>query len=222
MTPIDTRRQNAEWFVPMEDDRVLLQAWGTGDRKAGAVLIERHYEGIERFFATKAADRHDDLTQQTFLRCAESAKSYRAESSARAFLFGIARNVLLEHIRGKMRDGNRPVDFNTLSIADATPGVVTQMGENAEQKRLFLALQSLPIELQIIVELFYWEGFSVDELAECLGLPEGTVKSRLFRVRALLKKALEDPVGDDLPQGANTLLEEWVAEVRKRVPDVSA
>jgi RNA polymerase sigma factor (sigma-70 family) len=205
-----------------EDDRALLLAWGRGDRQAGAALIERNYDGIERFFSSKAGDRQNDLTQQTFLRCAEGAAGYRGESSARAFLFGIARNVLFEHIRGRVRDGGRPPDFDTSSVVDLMPGVVTQIGQNAEQRQLILALQRLPLELQIVVELFYWEEFSIDELAECVKVPAGTIKSRLHRIRALLRESLEGLPPSDEPDGARTLLERWLLRVREHVPGDAA
>ncbi len=206
----------------MEDDDALLLAWGRGDRRAGAALIERHYDGIERFFLSKAGDRQSDLTQQTFLRCAEAAASYRGESSPRAFLFGIARNVLFEHIRGGARDGGRPPDFDTSSVVDLMPGAATLLGQNAEQRQLILALQRLPLELQIIVELFYWEDFSVDELAACVKVPAGTIKSRLHRIRALLRESLEGLPPSDGTDGARTLLEKWLLRMREQIPGDAA
>src|SRR5262245_36324625 len=173
------------------DDSQLFEAWGRGDRRAGASLIERHYDAVERFFSCKAGDRADDLVQQTFLRCSEAAKRFRGEGSFRAFLFGIAHNVLCEHIRGRVRDQKSDPDFATSAIIDLMPGVATLVSGSAERRQLVLALQRIPLDLQILLELFYWEELSVDELAQCMNVPPGTIKSRLHRARGLLKEAME-------------------------------
>jgi RNA polymerase sigma-70 factor (ECF subfamily) len=172
--------------------------------------VERYFDGLLRFFTTKAGDRADDLVQVTFLRCAEVASTYRGECSARSFLFGIARNVLFEHIRGKVRDGSRPANFDTASIADLAPSATQELARASEQRRLILALQSLPVELQVTVELFYWEGLSVDELAAATDVPPGTVKSRLHRVRGLLRAAIEEQREDPQGRGFTTLVEDWL------------
>lgn len=197
----------------MEEDREHLIAWGRGDRIAGAMLVEAHFDAVTRFFATKAGDRADDLVQTTFLRCAEVASGYRGESSARSFLFGVARNVLFEHIRGRVRDGARPADFETASIADLSPSVTRELVKIAQQRRLIMALQALPLELQVVVELFYWEGLSIDELASATGVPPGTVKSRLHRVRALLRDSLDRQRDDADGRSYRTLVEDWLLQL---------
>lgn len=174
----------------MREDAALLEAWRGGDRAAATELIERHYDSIAAFFRTKAGAEADDLVQRTFLRVAEGSTTFRGESSFRAFLFGIARNVLFEHIRRRTRDG-KPPDLHTSSIRDLGPGVVTLVSQKAEQRLLVAALQRIPVELQVAIELYYWEELSVDELAVVLDVPPGTVKSRLHRARHLLREAMD-------------------------------
>lgn len=177
----------------MTDDAALLRSWHAGDREAGLELVSRHYDPIVRFFATKVGDDADDLVQRVFLRVVEAADRYAADGSVRAFLFGIARNVLYEHLRGRVRDGRVDPDFRQSAIIDLVPGVSTVAASRAEQRQLLAALQRLPVESQLLLELFYWEEFSVDELATTLGVAVGTVKSRLHRARAALRDVLEDP-----------------------------
>src|SRR4051812_21849512 len=99
--------------TPLADpDASLFAAWSSGDRAAAATLIARHYDAIERFFLYKAGDAADDLVQQTFLICEQAASGYRGGGTFRAFLFGIARNILCEFIRGRVRDGKESPDFN--------------------------------------------------------------------------------------------------------------
>lgn len=178
-----------------DDDAELAAAWARGDRSAGGRLIERYYEAVTRFFATKAGAHGDDLVQQTFARCAAGCAGFRSQGSFRSFLFGVARNVLLEFIRGKVRGGQSDPDFNTSSLADLVPGLSTQFARRAEQRLLAEALQRLPLELQLAIELYYWEEVPLPELAEITGVPVGTVKSRLFRARQLLREAVEQVQG---------------------------
>lgn len=197
----------------MTADETLLARWKEGDREAGMTLISRHYDAITRFFQTKAAREADDLVQRTFLACSEAASRYSGGGTFRAFLFGIARNVLYEHIRRDIRAGKH-TDFHALSVADVHPGVSTQAARRAESRFLLRALQLIPIESQIIVELYYWEELSVGELAEALDIPPGTAKSRLHRARQQLKEALEQvPEEASDPRSARLLLAEWLEKL---------
>jgi len=202
--------------TPAPSDQELLTSWGAGNRRAGADLVERHYPAIERFFAYKAPDVVDDLVQRTFLLCAESAKDFRGDGSVRAFLFGIARNVLYEHIRACLRDRPGAVDPASQSIADLMPGVVTLAAASSDRRQLVLALQRIALDLQILLELFYWEELSVEELAAMMGLPAGTIKSRLHRARTALREEMEKLPGKPAElENARTLLEKWLTRVRQ-------
>ncbi|MEZ4372914.1 MAG: sigma-70 family RNA polymerase sigma factor [Polyangiaceae bacterium] len=66
-------------------------------------LIERHYDSVARFLRTKAGPHADDLVQRVFLVCLDKGGQFRGDSTFRAFLFGIARNVVFEFIRGSSR-----------------------------------------------------------------------------------------------------------------------
>jgi RNA polymerase sigma-70 factor (ECF subfamily) len=174
------------------DDEALLSRWRDGDGEAGEQLIGRHYDAIVRFFQTKAHRDVDDLVQRTFLRCAEAIKRYRGDGTFRAFLFGVARNLLLELYRGRRRDADHvDPDFGVSCVRDLDPGASTAFARREEQRVMVDALQHIPLDLQLALELYYWEELSVGELAEVLAIPPGTVKSRLFRARKLLKEQME-------------------------------
>ncbi len=175
-----------------ELDARLAVAWAAGDRQAGGLLISRHYDAMTRFFATKAGDHRDDLVQQTFVRCAAACGTFRNTSSFRAFLFGVARNVLFEFIRAQVKGRLAEPDFHTSAIVDVVPGLVTRHAQQAQNRLLTDALQRIPVDLQVVVELYYWEELSLAELSEVVGVPVGTVKSRLHRARQLLREALEN------------------------------
>ena len=200
----------------MTEDHDLLSAWAAGDKTAGALLVERHYDTVSRFFANKAGDAAEDLAQRTFLACIERTSTWRKSGSMRAFLLGVARNVLFEHIRSNVRHG-KGVDFGTQSIVDLSPGASTLVEQHAEQRQLLLAIQRIPLESQLILEMYYWEDLSVEELAEVLEIPVGTVKSRLHRAREQLREALaEIPTTSEAErQSAQALLDAWIAKMRE-------
>ena len=179
------------------DDRALYEAWRAGDRAAGSRLVDRYLGSVGRFFATKVADEStaQELVADTFERCVRGLGNFRGDASFRSFLFGVARNVLREHVRRRKRD----------PAADL-------------QKLLLAALRGVPIEYQIVLELTYFEDMSRSEIAAVLELPPGTVASRLRKARVLLDEQLAALANDaDLLRSTTTNLEQWARSLRELV-----
>ena len=173
----------------MESDRDLLQRWRTGDRAAGNVLFKRHFESVYRFFRNKVDQGVEDLVQRTFTACVEGRDRFREEASLRTYLFAIAHNLLLEHIRRRGRPG-AAVDPDVASIVDLGASPTSILAARAEENLLVQALRRVPMASQVILELFYWEQFTGAELGVFLGVPEDTARSRLRRARQQLEAAL--------------------------------
>jgi RNA polymerase sigma-70 factor (ECF subfamily) len=199
------------------DDFLLLRAWHEGDRSAGQALIRRYHEPVTRFFRTKAFEHAQDLAQRTFLGLAEARDRFSGESSVRAFLFGIARNVLFEFYRSKKRHGAEAPDFAAESLVDLAPGVSTQAAERSEMRVLLQALQRIPADLQSLLELHYWEGLSVDELAAAFQIAPGTVKSRMHRARGLLQQEIgRVSASPSLLESTQTVYAAWLERAAGR------
>jgi RNA polymerase sigma factor (sigma-70 family) len=204
----------------VEEDAELYRAWRGGDAGAGRRLIERHYDGIARFFRSKAGPSADDLVQRVFLVAADPRGGFRGESSFRTYLFGVARNVLFDHYRELGRDSRRDVDVSVSSVHDLFPGMSTMAAQRADLHVLYEALQRIPIDIQMTLELFYWEDLGVAELAVALDIPEGTVKSRLYRGRMLLEQAIAKvPASPDAQASVRAVFSEWVERMRKAIGD---
>ena len=165
-------------------DDAMLTAWRLGDRHAGERLFERHYDRVRCFFANKVSDP-EDLTQRSFLACLESANRYHGGRSFRAYLLGIAWNILRDHFR-RLQGRGSSVALETSSIRDLgqTPSELLAVDE--EKQLLRHALQRLPLEQQTAFELYLWEELTMREIADVLGWPEGTVKDRLRRAKRQL------------------------------------
>lgn len=171
------------------DDAALFDAWRAGDRGAGERLFERHFEAIYRFFEGKVSgDVVGDLVQRTFLGCVEARERFRGTSSFRTFLYAIARHELFALFRRKKAGGD--VDFGVSSLADLAPTPSTLARQRSQREHLVHALCSLPLELQLALELRFFEELSGPDLALVLEVPEGTVRSRLRRGLEALREAL--------------------------------
>lgn len=171
-------------------DAELLEAWRGGDEAAGNQLVRRHFDALYRFFRSRLDDGVADLVQQTFLGCMESRHRIPADDF-RLYLFGIARKKLLLHLRsGRRRD--RVFDDGAPEDADDVGTISRAIGQREEQRLLFRALRKLPVDLQLALVLSYWEGMSMADIGAVFDVPAGTVKSRLFRARELLKDAIAE------------------------------
>lgn len=172
----------------------LVEAWRGGDTSAGRALFGRYLDRLERFFSTKVSHGVDDLIQDTLLACVEGKGSLRDPQAFKTFLFGVARRRLYRKWRSEHRGANA-IDFGLTSITDLgiTPSGVAAQHER--RQHVAAAMQRIPVELQIALELFYWEDMSATEVAEVLELPEGTVRSRLRRARSLLENQLQRAPG---------------------------
>ena len=176
----------------MVGDVELLQRWRGGDLVSGQELVARHFGVVHRFFRSKVEAAADDLTQRTFVACLEAGDRLEQVQSFRAYALGIARNVLFDHHRATRRAA-RLEDFATISADQLS---VSQVVANREEQRLLLlALRSIPIDLQTTLELYYWEELTQLEIGTVLSIPEGTVKSRLNRARALLRERITKMAG---------------------------
>jgi RNA polymerase sigma factor (sigma-70 family) len=198
-------------------DGELLQAWGTGDRAAGEELLARHFEAVVRFFQNKIDRDHDDLIQKTFLGCLESRERFRGDGSFRAFLFGVARNVLGKHLRQRYREP-ASLDFAHVSVAELgdTPSLLVV--EDQQQELMLHALRRIPLDHQIVLELCYWEGMTAAEVGEMLGVPIGTAKTRLRRAKQLLAAELSDlQAGVTGAAPTETRLDTWARGIRRRL-----
>jgi RNA polymerase sigma-70 factor (ECF subfamily) len=205
--------------VTARSDVELLDRWRTGDTVAGQTLFARHFESIYRFFCNKVGRDVDDLVQETFLGCVHSKDRFRGDSSFRTFLFAIARNQLLKHReRWSKANGKQDFEESRVALLDSTPSKLAV--DHEEQELLLRALRRLPLDLQIALELFYWEGLRSKDIAAILEIPHGTARSRLRRARELLREHVDLLARTpSLRESTTANFDRWLKSIRDKVPN---
>ncbi len=173
------------------DGELVFQA-RRGDAAAYGELVRRHERPIYRHLhnLTASPDEARELAQETFLKAWEALAEWRPEANVQAWLYRIASNLAFDLLRRRkvVRFEAMEDDFEAAS-GEAGP----EMRLEAKQSiaTLEAALQRLPLELRQILLLREVEGLSYEDIAQALGVNEGTVKSRLARARAALAARYE-------------------------------
>ena len=156
-----------------------------GDRTALGEFIRLTQSDVWRFLAHLAGrEAADDLTQETYLRAMDALPSFRGESPARTWLLTIARRTAVDRFRAEgIRPTHVPVTPDHLMVADATTRI--------EVEQLLAGLDPDRREALVLTQLV---GFSYAEAAEIIGVPIGTIRSRIARARAQLVDEWSDAV----------------------------
>lgn len=201
-----------------DEDLQLLHRWREGDEAAGQALFERHFSSVYGFFCNKVApEAVDDLVQETFLGCVRSRDRFREEATFRTYLFAIAHRRILKYRERwyKARDRGADFDLERVQALDGSPSQL--IVSHSEQILLVRALRHLELDLQIVLELFYWQDLRSLDIAEILDIPHGTVRSRIRRAREQLAERIER-LSDDPTLCASTVgnIEDWLRSLRGR------
>jgi RNA polymerase sigma-70 factor (ECF subfamily) len=175
--------------TPGDDERLLTQV-AEGDSGAFELLYRRYARAVLGLALRRLGDhgRAEDAVQETFVSVWRSASTYRPDRGrASAWLYAVARNAIADRAR---RRGDTPAEQSDTPSGEAGPD------ERAEQAwiawQVHRALEELPPHERELLELAYWGGLSQSEIAERVGIPLGTVKTRTRAGLARLADALEE------------------------------
>ncbi len=150
-------------------------------------LVRQFAPSVYRLAYARTGSRADaeDVMQETFLRLVKAKPLFAGEVHAKAWLLRVAANCANDLFRLPWRKREEPLEG-----AEGTPAPDAPEAGGVAQ-----AVFSLPAKYRIPIHLYYYEGYSVAEIAKITGKSEGTVKSRLFRARALLRETLKEDDG---------------------------
>jgi len=184
MPPVSTNQ--------LSDGELIVRS-ADGDRGAFEVLYRRYARPVFGLALRRLGDRGraEDAVQETFASIWRAARSYKPERGPGApWLYAVARNAITD--RGRART-ETPAEIPDEPSGDAGPAERAEAGWTSW--RIHRALEELNDNERSVVELAYWSGLSQSEIAEFLGIPLGTVKTRTRAALARLATLLEEELG---------------------------
>ncbi len=179
----------------LDDDFSLIKRFIDGEESVFAELMKRHKDKVRNiiYVTLTNSDLVDDIAQEVFITVYKNLKNFRFESQFTTWIYRITINKCKDHLRKK----NIRKIFLPLKEEEEEP-VFESIDEDSDIKQIVRnAIAALPDKLRIPIVLKDLEGFSYQEIAEAMQCEIGTVKSRIFRAREALKKALQ-PIEKEL------------------------
>lgn len=172
-----------------EEEARLLARVVAGDHDAFTELMKVHEDRVFSVCLRITGDRERalDATQETFLTVLRKAGQFQGRSALGTWIYRIAVNRCYDDLRKTRRQRTDPLPEHIQPVDDSALDEVESAGLRPQ---LRMALGALPPDFRAAVVLADIEGFSMPEAAEALGVPVGTVKSRVFRGRRMLAEAL--------------------------------
>ena len=177
----------------MNSDSALVMSIGTGDKTAFRVLVERHKKTAYGMALGLVGNRDDafDISQEAFLRVYRSAKSFDQRQPFLPWFYTIIANLSRTWLKRRSSRDHRMVDIDEAAsflVSDDNPEET--LIRDQQIARLRQALQRLSFEDREIIVLQHFRNMSYDEIATLLGIPRGTVMSRLYYARKRLAKQM--------------------------------
>ena len=202
------------------EDREAIQRVLEGDNDAFGLLVEKYQTKVYNLALRMCGNEDDafDLSQESFLRAWRSLGSFQFEASFSTWLFRLSSNICLDFLRAKKRRATVSLTMvsdedeeTQLDLPDAGP-TPEEAALAADDRRLLAeALNSLPADFRQIITLRAIDDLSYTQIAEILGIQEGTVKSRLSRARTALRNKL-------LQNGNKTASDSSISPERRDAP----
>lgn len=187
-------------------DAELMARTAGGDESAFAELVVRYQDVLLNFFLRKGVSYSDgqDLVQRTLLRLWRYRNRYVPTAKLTTFLFLLAGQVSIDFFRAEGHRQGLEEALERQAELEATSGTMSTSGEAAAAcrpadpdddgagERVRLAVASLPPGMRDVVELGVFQDLPYADVAEILGIPEGTVKSRMFNALRKLKELMNE------------------------------
>ncbi len=177
-------------------DTALVMEIVAGDKQALGKLVERHKKLAYRWALGLVGNKDDafDISQEAFLRVYRSAKTFDSSKPFLPWFYTIISNLSRSWLRRRSATESRAVDLDDVSfllVDEATPE--QEYARKEMVARLRKALLKLPFNDREIIMLQHFRGMSYDEIADLLGIPRGTVMSRLYYARKKLANEMRHP-----------------------------
>lgn len=177
-------------------DHQLMGRLAHDDQEALLLLVERHQGLLMNFFLRSGAESHaEDLVQECFVRLYGYRKRYRPLAKFTTFLHTLARHVWIDHLRKR----NRWLRLLAAWAKDAPVQDERSAGAASRRMDAERLLNTLSEEMRSVVVLVFYQGMSHQDAAEVLGVPVGTIKSRMFNALSRMR----DVMNGDAPKDSH-------------------
>ena len=178
------------------EDSALMLRYCDGDVAAFEVLYRRHNDALYRYLLRRCQHRDsaEDVFQDVWGKIVKARSSYRPTAKFTTFLYRVAHNCFIDHIRRNKRHA-QTVDIEPDSQPDTADLPETQTERSLARRRLDAALRQLPDEQRDVFLLREEAGFSLDQIATITDSNRETAKSRLRYAINKLRAAIDEPVG---------------------------
>jgi RNA polymerase sigma-70 factor, ECF subfamily len=172
-------------------DEALISAIAAGDRDAMHVLYVRHSVRVYRFVLrlTNDSSLAEDLVSEVFIDVWRGARGFKARSQVSTWLLAIARNKALSAMRARLDE--QLDDEMATAIADAADDAETTANKRDRGAIVEHCLSKLSPPHREVLDLVYYHEKSVDEVAQIVGAPANTVKTRMFYARKRMENLLK-------------------------------
>ncbi len=182
----------------VDPDAELVERWQAGEEAAFEALVRRHERRVFRLLLRMLGSREEaeDVAQEAFLSLHRHGHRFRRESRFSTFVYRVAANAALNRRRSLGRSRGRVEELRERQAAGYDLPSSPRDPEDAAagsqaQQHVQEALDALPPDLRVAIVLYDIEGQSYQDVAKALGIPEGTVKSRIHRARGALRERLK-------------------------------
>ena len=192
IAPLMSTDQNV---APAANTDALIERCLAGDQTAWDQIVRQHWRKVFNL-AYKFVGRHDeaeDLAQDIFLKIFKALHTFDRRANFQTWLISISRNLCIDHYRSVRKEREtmaRDVDASNLMPVSRERGPHGQLEQTDLKRQIDVALKALPHTLSQAVTMRDLQEYSYQEIADTLGLPEGTVKSRINRGRLELARQL--------------------------------
>jgi RNA polymerase sigma factor (sigma-70 family) len=186
----------------IDQDTTVIDEVRRGNTRRFSLLVDRHKDRALTLALRLVGDRGEaeELVQDAFLRAFRSLDQFRGDARFGTWLYRILYNLCMTRV-SRRKPGPEPlegIDETRLECAPGDAGALERLEQEELHAMLQTAIDELPEQYRTVVTLFYVQEMGLDEVAAVLDIPEGTVKTHLFRARARLKAILTTRVKNEV------------------------
>ena len=185
--------------MTITEEKEMIARIIKGDTNAFSALVGKYQNLIFHVVKRVVPEQMDaeDVSQEVFVKVYRSIGNFKHQSKLSTWIAKIAYLTALNHLKKYKRSLTEDYPEDVVSLKSDQDNPAEQLSKKNTSEYLNKLIEQLPEQYRIVVTLFHLEEFTVEEINETTGMPEGTIKSYLYRARKNLKDKIKDHLKDD-------------------------